>query len=104
MKNLLIFLICISILANYGCKKVKDATIETKTVTKDYAKGITKVPSKTRVVTELTSLRQAIGMYKVQNGKNPESLSDLTVKVKDIHEYEYDSEKGTVKSKFYPNL
>ena len=89
---------------NFGCKKVKDATIETKTVTKEYAKGVAAVPSKTRAVTELASLRQAIKMYKVKNEKYPESLSDLPVKVKDVKEYEYDSGKGTVKSKFYPKL
>jgi len=43
-------------------------------------------------------------MYKVENEKFPESLSELQVKVKDINEYEYDSQKGKVKSKYYPKL
>ena len=104
MKKILILLSFIFVLLTFGCKKAKDAVIETKTVTKEYAKGVAKVPSKTRVITELASLRQAIKMYKVENEKFPESLSDLYVKVKDINGYEYDSGKGTVKSKHYPKL
>ena len=89
---------------NLGCKKAKDATIETKTITKEYAKGLAAVPSKTRTVAELASLRRAIEMYKVKNEKYPERLSDLPIEVKDINEYEYDSQTGKVKSRFYPNL
>ncbi len=85
-----------------GCKKAKDAVIETKTVTKEYTKGLAAVPSKTRVITELASLRQAIKIYKVEHEKFPESLSDLPVKVKDINEYEYDPQTGKVTSKYYP--
>ena len=104
MKNFLILLSFIFVFFNSGCKKVKEATIETKTVTKEYAKGVAEVPSKTRVITELASLRQAINIYKVENEKFPGSLSDLPVTIEDINEYEYDFEKGTVKSKHYPNL
>ena len=43
-------------------------------------------------------------MYKVKNEKYPERLSDLPIEVKDINEYEYDSQTGKVKSRFYPNL
>ena len=104
MKKFLILLSFIFILLNSGCEKVKEATIETKTVTKEYAKGVAEVPNKTRVVTELASLRQAIKIYQVENEKLPESLSDLSVTIKNINEYEYDSEKGIVKSKHYPKL
>lgn len=104
MKSFLIFLSFISFLISSGCKKTKDAVIETKTVTKEYAKGVAKVPSKTRVVTELASLRQAIKMYQVENEKFPESLSDLPVKVKDINEYDYDNGTGKVKNKYYPKF
>jgi hypothetical protein len=104
MKKFLIFLIFIIALLSFGCKKTKEAVIETKTVTKDYATAVTKAPSKTRTLTELVSLRRAIEMYKVENQKFPESLSELQVKVKDINEYEYDSQKGKVKSKYYPKL
>jgi hypothetical protein len=101
MKSFLIFLSFIIVLLTFGCKKAKEATIETKTVTKEYVKGVAEVPSKTRVITELASLRQAIKMYKVENEKFPESLSDLSVKVKDINEYEYDPNTGKVTSKYY---
>jgi hypothetical protein len=104
MKRFLIFLSFIFVLLNFGCKKAKEAVIETKTVTKEYTKGVAEIPGKARVVTELASLRQAINMYKAQNEKYPESLSDLPVKVKDINEYEYDSGKGKVKSKHYLKL
>jgi hypothetical protein len=104
MKKFLIFLSFTSVLINSGCKKAKDAVIETKTVTKEYAKGMAKVPSKTRVVTELASLRQAIKMYKVEHENFPESLSDLSVKVKDINAYEYNPKTGKVTSKYYPTL
>ena len=104
MKRVFIFLSFISVLVSFGCKKVKDATTETKTVTKEYTKGVAAVPSKTRVVTDLASLRRAIKMYKVENEKFPESLSDLRVKIKDVHEYEYNSQTGKVKSRFYPKM
>jgi hypothetical protein len=102
MKTFLIFLLLIFITGFFGCKKSKDVVIETKTITKEYVKGAEEIPKKTRVITELASLRQAIKMYKVQNEKYPESLSDLKVKVKDIQDYEYDSETGQVKSRYYP--
>jgi hypothetical protein len=101
MKIFLIFLLFISVLANSCCGKAKEAAVETKTITKEYAKGITKVPSKTRVITELASLRQAINIYKVENEKFPESLSDLSIKIENIKEYEYDPETGKVKHKYY---
>jgi hypothetical protein len=104
MKIFLIFLFFISVLISSCCDKAKEAAVETKTITKEYAKGITKVPSKTRVITELASLKQAINMYKVENEKFPESLSDLSIKVKDIKEYEYNPETGKVTNKYYPNL
>ena len=104
MKRFLIFISFISVLVSFGCKKAKDATIETKTITKEYAKGVAAVPGKTRTVTELASLREAIKMYKVENEKFPESLSDLPVAIKDINEYEYDAGTGKVKSRFYPKL
>jgi len=104
MKIFLIFLAIIFVLVTLGCKKAKDAVIETKTITKEYAKGLTRAPGKTRAVTELASLRQAINMYKVENGKFPESLSDLSIKIENIKEYEYNPETGKVNSRHYPKL
>jgi len=104
MKTSLIFLSFIFIITTLGCKKSKDVVIETKTITKEYVKGVAEVPNKTRAITELASLRQAIKMYKVQNEKYPESLSDLRVKVKDVEDYEYDFETGKVKSRHYPKM
>jgi len=104
MKRLLIFLSFIFVLLNFGCKKAKDAVIETKTVTKEYAKGVAAVPGKTRAVTELASLREAIKMYKVENEKYPEKLSDLPLKVMKPEDYEYNPETGQIKSKYYPKL
>jgi len=104
MKSFLIFLSIIFILVTLGCKKTKDSVIETKTITKEYTKGIAKVPSKTRVLTELASLRQAIKMYEVENEKYPERLSDLSVKIKDANDYDYNSQTGKVKSRYYPKM
>ncbi len=104
MKIFLFFLAFIYILLSLGCKKAKDSVVETKTITKEYTKGIAKVPSKTRVLTELASLRQAIKMYQVEKEKYPETLSDLPVKIKDINDYNYDSRTGKVKSRYYPEM
>jgi hypothetical protein len=104
MKIYLIFLLFISVFITNGCKKSKDVVIETKTTTKEYAKGIAEVPSKTKVLTELASIRQAIKMYKVENEKYPENLSDLKVKIGDVEDYDYDSETGKVKSRYYPKM
>jgi len=43
-------------------------------------------------------------MYKVENEKYPESLSDLSVKIKDANDYDYNSQTGKVKSRYYPNM
>ena len=104
MKTFLILLLFVSILINSCCKKAKEAVVETKTITKEYATAVTKAPDKTKVLTELVSIRQAINMYKAENGKPPESLSDLPVKIKNIKEYEYDSETGEVKHNYYTKL
>jgi len=104
MKTFLIFLSVVFILTAFGCKNSRDAAIETKTVVKDYANGLAKVPSKTTAVTELASLRQALNIYKVGHEKYPENLSDLPVKIENPDDYEYDSQTGKVKSKHYPNL
>lgn len=104
MKTYLIFISFIFIVILSGCKKSKDVVIETKTITKEYTKGVAEVPSKTRVLTELATIRQAIKMYKVEKEKYPESLSDLKVKIRDIEDYDYDSETGKVKSRYYPKM
>jgi hypothetical protein len=104
MKTYLIFLSFIFVFVLSGCKKSKDVVIETKTITKEYTKGVAEVPNKTRVLTELASIRQAVKMYKVENEKYPESLSDLKVKIRDIEDYDYDSETGKVKSRYYPKM
>lgn len=104
MKTFLIFLSVVFVLAASGCKNSRDAAIETKTIVKEYSKGLAKLPSKTTAVTELASLRQAINIYKVENEKYPENLSDLHVKIENPGDYEYDSQTGKVKSKHYPNF
>ncbi|MEJ2307460.1 MAG: hypothetical protein P8Y62_10495 [candidate division WOR-3 bacterium] len=104
MKTFLILLLFVSILINSCCKKGKEAVVETKTITKEYATAVTKAPDKAKVLTELVSIRQAINMYKVENGKLPESLSDLPVKIENIKEYEYNHETGKVTNKYYTNL
>jgi TATA-box binding protein (TBP) (component of TFIID and TFIIIB) len=102
MKNLLIFLSLFFIVS--GCKSSRDAARETKTVVKEYAKGLATAPSKTKAVTELASLRQAINIYKLEKGTFPEELSDLPVKIENPDDYEYNFQTGKVKSKQYPNL
>lgn len=94
----------ISFLISFGCKKVKDATIETKTVTKEYAKGVAAVPGKAKTVAALTEIRHALNMYRVENEKYPEKLSDLPLKVINPEQYEYNPETGKIKSKYYPKL
>jgi hypothetical protein len=104
MKTYLIFLSVLLVLTASGCKKGRDAAIETKTVVKQYADGMSKFPSKTTAITELASMRQAINMYKVEHEEYPESLSDLNMKIENPDNYEYNSQTGKVKSKHYPNL
>jgi hypothetical protein len=104
MKRFLIFLLIISVLVSFGCKKVKDATIETKTVTKEYTKGVAAVPGKARTVAALAEIRHAINMYRVEKGKYPERLSDLPLKVTNPEHFEYNPKTGKIKSKYYPKL
>ncbi|MEO0293542.1 MAG: hypothetical protein ABIN61_04880 [candidate division WOR-3 bacterium] len=104
MKNFLIFLFSIFIVVESGCKKAKEPLQETKTIIKEYARGIVKLPDKTKTITELTTIRQALEIYKAEKGEYPQTLSELQINVENLSAYEYDPEKGKVKSKYYPNL
>jgi len=102
MMKLIVLLILIAFLP--GCKQGKEAVKETKKIVKDYSNGLIEAPKKTRIITEIASIRKAINMYRIENNKYPESLSELSVKIKDTAEYQYNPETGRVKSKHYPEL
>ncbi len=87
-----------------GCREGEEAIQEADKIVKDYSKGLVEAPKKTRVITEITTIRKALEIYKIENGKYPESLSEVQIKIKEVDEYQYDSESGKVKSKHYPNL
>ncbi len=97
-----IFFVCLLFLS--GCKEGKEAVKETDKIVKDYSKGLIEAPKKTKILTEIATIRQALEIYRIENGEYPESLSVLPIKIKEIDKYQYDSESGKVKSKHYPNL
>ena len=87
-----------------GCREGEEAIQEADKIVKDYSKGLVEAPKKTKILTEIAVIRKALEIYKIENGKYPESLGDLPIKIKEVDEYQYDSESGKVKSKHYPNL
>lgn len=101
-KNLYVF--ALFILLFFGCSKGKEAASETKQIVKGYAKSVLNAPSKAKIVSDLSALRQAIQAYRVEHSAFPASLSDLSVKLYYPNEYNYNPNTGEVKSKKYPNL
>ena len=87
-----------------GCSEGEEAIQEADKIVKDYSKGLVEAPKKTKILTEIAVIRKSLEIYKIENGKYPESLSELQIKIKEVDEYQYDSESGKVKSKNYPNL
>ena len=87
-----------------GCSKGEEAIQEADKIVKEYSKGLVEAPKKIKILTEIAVIRKALEIYKIENGKYPESLGDLPIKIKDPEEYQYNKETGKVKSKNYPNL
>jgi hypothetical protein len=87
-----------------GCREGEEASQEADKIVKDYSKGLVEAPKKTKILTEIAVIRKSLEIYKIENGKYPESLSELQIRIKEVDEYQYDSESGKVKSKNYPNL
>jgi len=100
--KLLIFTLIIIFLS--GCSEGREAVHEADKIVKDYSKGLIEAPKKTEIITEIATVRKELEIYKIDNGKYPESLSELQIKIKYPDEYKYDKETGNVKSKNYPNL
>ncbi len=103
MKKYFIILALFALLFS-GCSKGKEATSETKQIVKGYAKSVLNAPSKAKIVSDLSALRQAIQTYRVEHSAFPASLSNLSVKLYYPNEYNYNANTGEVKSKKYPNL
>lgn len=82
-----------------GCREAKEDLEE-------YGETIMTMPDRTRVLSDLTRIRQALELYKVENdGKYPDSISELNLeRLYYTDEYEYDSSTGKVTSNSYPTL
>ena len=87
-----------------GCSEGREAAREADKIVKDYSKGLVEAPIKTKILTEIATIRKVLEIYKIENGKYPEKLGDLPIKIKDPDEYQYDRDTGKVKCKKYPNL
>ena len=98
------FCLVIILILFSGCSKGKEAVKEADEIVKDYARGLVKVPKKIRILTEIASLRQAVEVYRIDNGQYPDKLTDLTIRIDNPDEYIYDPKTGKLKSKHYPNL
>ena len=102
--NKILYVFMIFVLLFLGCSKGKEAASETKQIVKGYAKSVLNAPSKAKVVSDLSALRQTVQEYRVEHSAFPSSLNDLNVKLYYPNEYNYNPNTGEVKSKKYPNL
>jgi hypothetical protein len=82
-----------------GCK-------ETKEDLEEYGDAVMTMPDKARVLSDLTRIRRALQLYKLDHEDTyPSSISDLNLeKLYYTDEYDYDSSTGKVRSKTYPTL
>ncbi len=55
-------------------------------------------------LSDLTSVTAALQTFYLQNSKYPEKLSELGISLQNPDDLDYDSKKGTVRSKTYPDL
>ena len=101
MKKLIFLLI---IILGFGCSRTKKITTESKGIVKGYAKTVLSAPSKAKVVSDLTAIKEALQEYKIEHGKFPPSLDELKLRLYYPNGYNYNPETGEVKSKHYPEL
>jgi hypothetical protein len=82
-----------------GCKEAKEDMEE-------YNNAVMTLPDRARVISDLTRIRSALELYKIDSeGRYPDSISELNLeKLYYPDEYEYDSSTGKVRSKEYPTL
>jgi hypothetical protein len=82
-----------------GCKEAKEDMDE-------YSNAIMTLPDRAKVISDLTRIRKALELYKIDSdGRYPDSIGELNLdKLYYSDEYEYDSSTGKVHSREYPTL
>lgn len=98
-KNSIFLLLFLIILLPLACSKGEKTKAE---IEKSMEEKI-KLPDKLKIINDLKKIRDAIVIYRILNEINPSSLEELNLELYYQGEYIYDSNKGTVKSKSYPN-
>lgn len=99
MKNSMFLLLSLVILLPLACSKGEKTKVE---IEKSMEEKI-KLPDKLKTINDLKKIRDAIVIFRNLNEVNPSSLEELNLELYYQGEYIYDSNKGTVKSKSYPN-
>jgi hypothetical protein len=61
------------------------------------------LPDKIKVTLDLKRIREGIVNYNTLHEQNPSTIEDLKIDLYYPDDYIYDSSKGTVKSKSYPD-
>lgn len=98
-------LIVISFLVGFLAASVIGGCREAKEEMDEYGHAVMTLPDRTRVLSDLTRIRQSLELYKAQHEEYPASISELGLKkLYYTDEYEYDSATGKVSSKSYPTL
>jgi hypothetical protein len=62
------------------------------------------LPDKVKVTLDLKKIREGIIHYNNLNEQNPSTIEELNLELYYPDDYTYDSQKGTVKSKSYPDF
>jgi hypothetical protein len=101
MRAVLVFLLAVSFSLPFfsGCKEAKEELEE-------YGDAVMTMPDKARVLSDLTSIRRSLELYKAAHDDvYPSSISELNLdKLYYEGEYEYDPSTGKISSKTYPTL
>lgn len=100
MKKVAIVVLIALVSLSFSCRRGDKTKI---IIEKSTAEKI-ELPDKLKVTNDLKSIRDGIIVYQTLNEKFPESLDELDLDLNYPDEYKYDSRKGIVKSKIYPNF
>jgi hypothetical protein len=100
MKKLSAALIIIAICFSFSCRRGDKTEIVIEETTAEKID----LPEKVKVVIDLKNIREGVVAFQTMQNRFPESLDELDLDLNCPGEYDYDSQKGVVKSKSYPDL
>ncbi len=100
MKKVAMVVLIALVSVSFSCRRGD----KTKIIIEKSAAEKIQLPDKLKAANDLKSIRDGIIVYQTLNDKFPASLDELDLDLYYPDGYEYDSKKGMVKSKSYPDF